>query len=65
MSQVSLYQNYVEGIPPFDTHPGVKGLEFPRVMVVIDDHEARGFMFSYNQLLGTTHKSKTDLQHEA
>ncbi|WP_208026258.1 UvrD-helicase domain-containing protein [Rhizobium leguminosarum] len=65
MSQVSLYQNYVEGISPFDTHQGVKGLEFPRVMVVIDDNEARGFMFSYNKLLGTTPKSKTDLQHEA
>ncbi|OHV25060.1 ATP-dependent helicase [Rhizobium sp. RMa-01] len=65
MSQVTLYQDYVEGISPFDTHQGVKGLEFPRVMVVIDDDEARGFMFSYNKLLGTTPKSKTDLQHEA
>lgn len=65
MSQITLYQDYVEGISPFDTHQGVKGLEFPRVMVVIDDDEARGFMFSYNKLLGTTPKSKTDLQHEA
>ena len=65
MSQVSLYQDYVEGISPFDTHQGVKGLEFPRVMVVIDDNEARGFMFSYDKLLGTTAKSRTDLQHEA
>jgi len=26
----------------------LKGLEFPRVVVIIDDVEARGFMFSYD-----------------
>jgi DNA helicase-2/ATP-dependent DNA helicase PcrA len=30
----------------------VKGLEFPRVMVVMDDGEARGFMFKYEKLFG-------------
>ena len=44
---------------------GVKGREFPRVMVVIDDDAARGFMFSYDKLFGLKAKSKTDLKNEA
>lgn len=36
----------------FGTHQGVKGLEFERVMVVMDDSEARGFMFKYETLFG-------------
>jgi DNA helicase-2/ATP-dependent DNA helicase PcrA len=43
----------------------VKGLEFPRVMVVINDEEARGFMFSYGKLMGLKAKTKTDLENEA
>jgi DNA helicase-2/ATP-dependent DNA helicase PcrA len=49
----------------FDTHQGVKGLEFPRVMVIVSDEEARGFMFAYDKLFGTKDKSKTDLENEA
>jgi DNA helicase-2/ATP-dependent DNA helicase PcrA len=64
MSQVSLYADYVAGVSPFDTHQGVKGLQFPRVMVVIDDQEARGFMFSYEKLLGAKPLSSTDLGHQ-
>lgn len=50
--QVRAYSKYVGGKARFDTHQGVKGLEFPRVMVVIDDHEARGFLFKYEKLFG-------------
>ena len=45
---------------PFDTHQGVKGLEFPRVFVVIDDEAARGFMFSYEKLFGARAMTSTD-----
>ena len=48
--QVRAYTKYVEGKARFDTHQGVKGLEFPRVMVIMDDREARGFMFKYDKL---------------
>jgi DNA helicase-2/ATP-dependent DNA helicase PcrA len=41
-----------------------KGLEFPRVMVLIDDEEARGFMFSYDKLFGVKGQTKTDLENE-
>lgn len=50
--QVRAYAKYVGGKGRFDTHQGVKGLEFPRVMVIMDDHEARGFLFKYDKLFG-------------
>lgn len=50
--QIRTYAKYVSGKARFDTHQGVKGLEFPRVMVVMDDHEARGFLFKYEKLFG-------------
>lgn len=64
-SEIEKYDRYVRGISQFDTHQGVKGQEFPRVMVVISDDEARGFLFSYDKLIGTKVKSKTDLENEA
>jgi DNA helicase II / ATP-dependent DNA helicase PcrA len=50
--QVRAYAKYVGGNARFDTHQGVKGLEFPRVMVIMDDKEARGFLFKYDKLFG-------------
>lgn len=50
----------MSGKAPFDTHQGVKGLEFDRVMVIMDDSDARGFQFKYEDLFGgraTTDKS--------
>lgn len=63
--QIEKYDRYIRGVSQFDTHQGVKGLEFPRVMVVVSDEEARGFMFAYDKLFGTKEKSKTDLENEA
>lgn len=63
--QIERYDRYVRGVSQFDTHQGVKGLEFPRVMVVVSDEEARGFMFAYDKLFATKAKSKTDLDNEA
>jgi DNA helicase II / ATP-dependent DNA helicase PcrA len=51
-SQVQNLGLYLAGRAHFDTHQGVKGLEFDRVMVVMDDSEARGFMFKYEDLFG-------------
>lgn len=62
--QIESYAAYVGGTSPFETHQGVKGLEFPRVMVIISDEEARGFLFSYDKLFGAKEKSKTDLERE-
>lgn len=65
LSQARKYYSYVTGHTGFDTHQGVKGLEFPRVMVVINDDEARGFLFSYDKLFGAKEKSKRDMENEA
>jgi len=62
--QISAYAEYVSGTSRFGTHQGVKGLEFPRVMVIASDDEAKGFLFSYEKLFGAKAKSSTDLKHE-
>jgi DNA helicase-2/ATP-dependent DNA helicase PcrA len=51
-SQVEPFATYLTGKAHFDTHQGVKGLEFDRVMVIMDDEEARGFLFKYEDLFG-------------
>lgn len=52
-SQIENYSLYLSDKSAYATHQGVKGLEYPRVMVIIDDIEARGFMFSYDKLFGS------------
>ncbi|MXW15166.1 MAG: ATP-dependent helicase [Rhodothermaceae bacterium] len=59
-SQFEAYAEYISERSPFGTHQGTKGLQFPRVMVILDDNEARGFMFSYEKLLGAKSPTKTD-----
>ncbi len=65
ITQLRLMHEYVSDVAKFDTHQGVKGREFPRVTVVMDDMEARGFLFNFDKFLGATPKSKTDIEHEA
>ncbi len=62
--QIEPYELYVSGRAAFETHQGVKGREFPRVMVVMDDAEARGFLFSYEKLFTAKDKTKSDLENE-
>ena len=59
-SQIRKYNEYISESSQFGTHQGVKGLEFPRVMVIIDDEESRGFLFSYDKLFGTRELSEAD-----
>jgi len=59
-SEIEAYCNYITEKSRYSTHQGVKGLQFPRVMVIIDDNEARGFLFSYQKLFGVKGLSKTD-----
>ena len=56
-AQIKPYSRYIEGEAAYDTHQGIKGLEFPRVCVIMDDSEARGFTFSYEKLLGAKAES--------
>ncbi|MDY4379702.1 UvrD-helicase domain-containing protein [Pectobacterium brasiliense] len=63
-SELTAFASYADGLSPYGTHQGVKGLEFPRVMVVINDEEAGGFLFSYDKLLGVKEPTKTDRDNE-
>ncbi len=62
--QIKAYSDYIGERASFDTHQGVKGLEFPRVMVIIDDEDSRGFLFSYDKLVGVKEKTATDIKNE-
>lgn len=63
INMVRGYDDYVNQRTRFDTHQGVKGLEFDRVMVIIDDSEAKGFLFSYDKLFGVKKLTETDIRH--
>ncbi|WP_445677390.1 UvrD-helicase domain-containing protein [Pseudomonas putida] len=63
-SEMQAFAGYTEGLSPFDTHQGVKGLEFPRVMVILNDEEAGGFLFSYEKLLGVKPASDSDIKNQ-
>lgn len=62
-SMIAPYASYVAHQASFDTHQGVKGLEFDRVMVLMDDGDARGFLFGYDKLLGAKELSASDLKN--
>jgi DNA helicase-2/ATP-dependent DNA helicase PcrA len=63
--QTRPYQNYINENSPFRTHQGVKGNEFERVMVVMDDEEAGGFLFSYEQYFGMKNLSASSQRRQA
>ncbi|WP_145542612.1 UvrD-helicase domain-containing protein [Yersinia mollaretii] len=54
--------SYISSGSSYGTHQGVKGLQYPRVMAILDDEEARGFTFSYDKLLGV--KPMTQLEQD-
>lgn len=59
--QISAYKLYVSGEGAFDTHQGVKGREFERVLVVMDDEAAGGFLFSYEKMFEVKPPTKSDI----
>lgn len=54
------YFNYVGRESPYSTQQGVKGAEFPNVLVVLDDAEGTHSHFSYDKLFGLRKLSKAD-----
>jgi DNA helicase-2/ATP-dependent DNA helicase PcrA len=59
-NQLRTYQAYVNEESPFSTQQGVKGAEFDRVLVVLDDEEGTHFQFSYEKYLGLKELSNRD-----
>lgn len=64
-AQIGRYRDYLNGEAELATHQVVKGSEFAHVMVVMDDHEARGFLFSYDKVFGAEPLSKGDNENIA
>lgn len=64
LRQFKAYDDYVHDKTPYATHQGVKGLEFPRVFVLVDDEEARGNLFSYDKLFEVAPLSNTDIKNK-
>lgn len=62
-SELQRYIDYVSDQTEFATHQGVKGLEYPRVMVILSDNEERGFLFDYEKLFGVKALTDTDLRN--
>lgn len=65
VDEVRAYQRYVEGLSPYATHQGVKGEEFDRVLVVIDDSGSNYNLFSYDKLFGLKSLSARDNENIA
>ena len=57
------YRKYIEKMSPFATQQGIKGAEFDKVIVVVDDQEGRTNTFSYGKYFGVTPLSATDRGH--
>jgi DNA helicase-2/ATP-dependent DNA helicase PcrA len=58
------YFSYIDQESPYSTHQGVKGAEYPHVLVVLDDEEGKHNQFSYDKLLKITPLSPNDLKRE-
>ncbi|MFM9500840.1 hypothetical protein ACKI1Q_45655, partial [Streptomyces galilaeus] len=54
------YRRYITEESPFATHHGVKGAQFERVLVVIDDEEAAFHQYSYGKYFGYSPLSDND-----
>lgn len=59
-NQLRPYHAYVNEESPFSTQQGVKGAEFDRVLVVLDDDEGTHFQFSYEKYFGLKELSARD-----
>ena len=57
------YRTYIEDQSPFATQHGIKGAEFQRVLVVLDDEEGDYNLFSYGKYFGITAPSERDREN--
>lgn len=57
------FRHYVQEQSPFSTQQGVKGAEFERVLVVLDDDEGTHVQFSYDKYFGVKEPSRSDLEN--
>ncbi|GLR75375.1 UvrD-helicase domain-containing protein [Aliivibrio sifiae] len=65
ISHLENYALYINEELGYGTHQGVKGLEFERVMAIMDDNSANGFLFRYEKLFGAQELSQTDIRNQS
>lgn len=63
ISAMLSFYHYLNDKTEYATHQGVKGLQFERVLGIIDDASANGFLFKYEKLFGVAELSKKDLEN--
>jgi DNA helicase-2/ATP-dependent DNA helicase PcrA len=59
------YQKYINEESAYSTQHSIKGAEFERVIVVLDDEEGNSNFYSYDKLFGIAPLSATDEQNIA
>ncbi len=58
------YRTYINEKSPFSTQHGIKGAEFDRVLVILDDEEGAAYrQFSYDKYFGLKPLSDGDIQN--
>lgn len=61
VDELTAYDHYLEDLSPYATQQGVKGAEFERVLVIVDDEEGQGQrQFSYEKYFEIAPLSDTD-----
>lgn len=60
ISEVLNLKSYLTNDTGYSTHQGIKGDEFERVLVLLDDGAMRGRSFSYDKALGIQELSQAD-----
>jgi len=60
IEELLAYRRYIDEESPFATHHGVKGAQFERVLVVIDDEEAGFGQYSYGKYFKYVPLSEND-----
>jgi DNA helicase-2/ATP-dependent DNA helicase PcrA len=62
-AELFFYRSYLENQSAFATQHGVKGAEFERVMVVMDDAESEFNLYSYEKYFGIAELSERDIDN--
>jgi DNA helicase-2/ATP-dependent DNA helicase PcrA len=57
------FNSYIKQQSPFSTQQGIKGAEFDRVLVVLDDDEGTHVQFSYDKYFGVSELSPRDIEN--
>lgn len=64
-TQMLGYRRYITNESPFETQQGIKGAQFQRVLVVLDDAESDYNLFTYGKYFGLEPLSDTDQENIA